>query len=262
MSGFENLAIGYWNMKGLGAQLRAMAMYGGVPFKAECWTWPPDIDYKASEWFTTQKAIYKECNPLINLPYIVDAGNVITQSNACMLYLGRKLDMLGSNLIELSMCEQLLCETYDLRNIMTGFAYSSKSEEEVPGFIRKFTNPNGPLGKCTSVLLMNDEYSNSTPFLVGKKASAPDFHLWEMLDQFINVCKFFKQGDILQQTFPKAYEFHQCFSKLPQMQKYLNSALHKDVGFNNLGAFFGGMPDGSKYVQGTHTVPPDATGMY
>lgn len=59
----------------------------------------------------------------MNLPYILDTDSegrsvTVTQSNACMLYLGRKFDMLGDSTAKQSLCEQLLCEVYDLRNQM------------------------------------------------------------------------------------------------------------------------------------------------
>ena len=36
----------------------------------------------------------------MNLPYIVDGDMVVTQSNACLLYLGDKFEMNGSTLEE------------------------------------------------------------------------------------------------------------------------------------------------------------------
>jgi len=40
-------------------------------------------------------------NPLINLPYLTDGADasiVVTQSNACLQYLGRKLQLYGRGL--------------------------------------------------------------------------------------------------------------------------------------------------------------------
>ena len=70
-----------------------------------------------------------EANPLMNLPYIIDGqvrkifeialflffvddkfGHqmVVTQSNACLLFLGRKFNLLGSNDRDLSLIEQCI----------------------------------------------------------------------------------------------------------------------------------------------------------
>jgi hypothetical protein len=58
----------------------------------------------ATAWFGPNgddgsKAALIKQNPLINLPYIVDAaadGLVVTQSNACYTYLARKLSLYGA----------------------------------------------------------------------------------------------------------------------------------------------------------------------
>ena len=64
-----------------------------------------------------------EKNALMNLPYIVDGDIVITQSNACLMYLGRKC---ASPLDEVDglAVEQCLCQLMDLRNDTTRTAYS------------------------------------------------------------------------------------------------------------------------------------------
>ena len=54
-------------------------------------------DYSA--WFAAKPPL-KERNPLMNLPYVIDHENgdmVVSQSNACMSYLGRQLGLWGNN---------------------------------------------------------------------------------------------------------------------------------------------------------------------
>ncbi len=65
--------------------------------------------------------------PLWNLPFCVnrEEKQVICQTNAVFTHLGRACAMLGDDEASTSQCEQLLCEIYDLRNIMTNFAYRS-----------------------------------------------------------------------------------------------------------------------------------------
>ncbi len=58
-----------------------------------------------------------------NLPYIEDDGVIVVQSNACLIHLGSKFGMMGSNQREESECDQLLCEVMDLRNAMVGIFY-------------------------------------------------------------------------------------------------------------------------------------------
>jgi glutathione S-transferase len=46
-----------------------------------------------SPWFAQRKPQLKQLNPLINLPFVIDGEVVVTQSNACLAYLGRKFNM-------------------------------------------------------------------------------------------------------------------------------------------------------------------------
>ena len=68
------------------------------------------------------------------------------QTNACFSYLGRKLDLWGQTPQEHSYCEQLLCEVYDLRNKMTGFAYGPDGSKK-EGAEALLKNASGILGK-------------------------------------------------------------------------------------------------------------------
>jgi hypothetical protein len=52
---------------------------------------------------------------------------LVTQSNACLSYLGRRLDLYGANTAEHTKCDELLCELMDLRNRMVAFAYPAST---------------------------------------------------------------------------------------------------------------------------------------
>jgi hypothetical protein len=123
------ITVGYWSTKGLGAVSRMVVLYAGYSLKAKSYKLQPVkkeniITYDGTEWHEKDKIKLKERNSLINLPYIEldnSSGDklLITQSNACLSYLGRKFNMFGNNETEQSMCEQLLLETNDLRSIIT-----------------------------------------------------------------------------------------------------------------------------------------------
>lgn len=93
-----------------------MVIYSGEPLKSVCYD-PivlEDASFDRGEWVTDKENLIKR-NPLMNLPYLIDKSSngdeiLISQTNACFMYLGRKYSMLGSNDLELSQCEQLLCE--------------------------------------------------------------------------------------------------------------------------------------------------------
>ena len=132
MSSFDNsVTVGYWSIRGLAAPLRMMAMYAGAKLIAE------NYDLKCKEGGGFDMSAWKDAkpalrakNPLMNLPYILDGDVVVTQTNACFSYLGKKIGLFGSNELEASQCEQLLCEIYDLRGAMVGFAYGPSSSDE------------------------------------------------------------------------------------------------------------------------------------
>ena len=44
-------------------------------------------------WLGGKKPELAKLNSCINLPYIIDGEQVVTQSNTCMLYLGQKLSI-------------------------------------------------------------------------------------------------------------------------------------------------------------------------
>jgi hypothetical protein len=88
-----------------------MVMYSGRPLNCICYDYgiAKDGTFEGHSWFSVKDQL-KAINPLINLPYVIDGKMIITQSNACLLHLGRKLLMMGKNEEEQSCCEQLICE--------------------------------------------------------------------------------------------------------------------------------------------------------
>lgn len=117
----------------------------------------------------------------MNLPYILDGDRVISQSNSCAAYLGRKFGMLGSTEDELIKCEEFLCEVMDVRNNMVKFAYGPAcNAETAAACIKAMWNS---LNKIELHLMAKVAAGDSSTFLVGESATAPDFFLYEMLLQ-------------------------------------------------------------------------------
>jgi glutathione S-transferase len=222
---------------------------------------PPDGDYLNSDWFSFEKPKLLEKQPLVNLPYIIDGDLIITQSNACMAYLGRKVGLWGKTDKDMSECEVLLCEIYDFRNAVVGWSYPGG--KPVEKFL-ELTKTKGALPKLENWLARSKCTETSvTTFLVGGYATAPDFHLFELLDQCMLMSTFHK----LDKTFldderiPNLKRYYEKFRQQDKMQPYLTSKLHTAIGVNNLGAQFAGMPDGSAWVKNSER-PADASGVY
>jgi glutathione S-transferase len=198
----------------------------------------------------------------MNLPFLVDCDNdrVIAQTNAIFSYLGRELNMMGSNPIEQSICEELLCEIMDIRNQMVRFAYAPRSETDEEDAKQLLNKDGGVLRGFDKIELYlkrkkESSYNNDigTIHLVGDRVSAPSFHLWEMLDQFEGLTKFYRLPSLLEPDRPHLAAFKNTIESLPEVSPYLSSEYSK-IPFNNPYARFGSNPTTlGKYERGMKT---------
>ena len=114
MSDSNTVTVGYWSTKGLGAVCRMVVLYSGSTLKTKNYKLQPilnenNLSYDGNEWHEKDKIELKKRNSLINLPYIelIDSQGddmLISQSNACLSFLGRKFGMFGKNEDEVSKC--------------------------------------------------------------------------------------------------------------------------------------------------------------
>jgi glutathione S-transferase len=257
------ITVGYWTIRGLGAPLRMMVMYSGVPLVAENYDLQPKEGggWDGSFWYDDKKPLLKERNPFINLPYVIDGDLVLTQSNACLLYLGRKLDMMGDigNPVEYALCEQLLCEIMDIRNKMVAFVYDPTSNTSSALTLLKNVNERN-FPKFEDYLDRRKRLGGSGTFLVGEKASAPDFHLFEMLHQFETLSIHYA-AETLDSKFPYLGSYKQAFRHLPGNAKYFRSDLVQ-MPFNQKNAVFGGTLSCDKWVHGMSYEWGNTSGVY
>lgn len=254
------LRIGYWSIRGLGAPCRMMTMYRNVKAKFDVY----DVKEKAgggwdgSSWFDAKKDL-KEKNPLMNLPYVIDGDVIVNQTNAVLTYLGRKLNLWPKKESEQVECEQLLCEIYDLRNHVVKFAYgrdgAKSTKDGAEMLLKNVCGKNGSLQKLELWLKKGDG-----AFLVGGSATAPDFHLWEMVDQLISISNFFKLSSPLL-NYPALAKFYTSFRDLPAMQNYLKSPFHK-LPQNQKMAKYGGTPEGNLWKEGQTYDWDNLSGVY
>ena len=266
MNASNPITIGYWSTKGLGSVCRQVVIYAGQKLIAKNYKLQPivendNVSFDGSDWTNKDKIELKKTNSLINLPYMEiiddeDQKHLISQSNACLLYLGRKFKMLGSNEVEQTRCEQLLLETNDLRGIITSFAYTHFKNKDLEQeaakevFTRAFQkNDAGKMQKFEHWLSSND----NSKFLLNNNVSIPDFNLFDILDFYI---EFLKHYNLVDETnddkilstvgFPKLNKFFIDFKHLPKMRKYFNSILYS-LPYTNKSANFGSGIKGNKW---------------
>lgn len=256
--------VGYWSIRGLAAPLRMMLCAAKVNHWVAMYdvTESPEGGWNLESWYQDKAWLRDEHNPLMNLPFLIDTKygdtTIINQTNAIFAYLGRELNMLGSNRLETIKCEELLGEVMDIRNAMTRFVYSSPSPSE-PVSVQLASHVAVALGNFEKLehhlATKYPEPNTDICYLVGDKLSAPDFHLWEMLVQYETLFLTYGFTPFFQ-TMPHLGKFRRGFAGLRENQFYQNSFLGRELPFNNLSARFGstaGPRAGAAYVRGQAT---------
>jgi len=220
MSGQSKLQIGYWAIRGLGAPCRMVCEFAGADYENKFYQVKRDDEkWDASEWFVVGKPELQKTNALINLPYLIDTdGSVVTQTVACLSYLGRKYDLMGSSNKELCMVQQVLCETQDLRDGAVKAFYGGSSEaivdiltKLVPKSYDKFEG-----------WLKNQ---STGPYTVGETPTVGDFHLWEMLDQ-CELLALDHAKDSPLKDYPLLRKLYDCVCSESKLQRYFSGPLY------------------------------------
>ena len=189
---------------------------------------------------------------------------LISQSNACLSFLGRKFGMFGKNEDEVSKCEQLLLETNDLRSVITSFAYThfKNTDLEIEAakevFIRAFQKNNtGKIQKFENWMQKNKD--NKNYFLINNDITIPDFNLFDILDFYIEFLKYYNfvkdknHKNIFNELgYPNISKFYNNFIQLPKMKKYFNSIFYK-LPYTNKSAKFGSGINGDTWNHKTQT---------
>jgi len=212
-------AVAYWSIRGLAAPIRMMLCAA----KQDHTVYMYDLleDGSGNGWtsgYFADKARLKAAYPgdaaLLNLPYIVDQDEklILAQTNACLEYLGEHCcGMMGRTAVERAHCAQLLCEIYDLRCVMTKWAYNAGAANEAEATV---ASAGKHLAKLEQYLAHKSSTGTTQPFLVGDTFSAPDFHLFEIMDQFEALCQV-KGLPALLEKFPHLQAFKTGFAQLP-----------------------------------------------
>jgi len=218
----DNPTVGYHKIRGLGAPLRMMCYYKGQKFK--------DVAYGADmkeKWFGGEKPGLMEKNSCMNLPYIVNGDDVVTQSNTCCLYLGKKLGI--DTEAEFIHNHTVLDQTMDLRNDLMKIVYpfgSIKTKDEFPEGAKGHLE-----GSCKGNLTKLEGFCKG-PYMCGAAPQSGDFALFEMLDQHQSICASVGVPDILD-SFPKLKALHAKMKAEPTLAKYFTSDSYAKWAQNN-----------------------------
>jgi glutathione S-transferase len=240
------ITTGYWNIRGLGAPIRMMCVYGGaerfgwedrqydLPQKtSDDATQSPQFDFAGCEWFKTDKPALKPQNALINLPYVVDTSEqpplVVTQSTAVLQYLGRRLNLMGETERQRCRVEQTLAQAFDLRNDLMRLVYpfQGTTEENLGERAKEFFSKTaqGHLEKLEAFLV-----EGGGSYFAGESLTAGDFHVFEMVDQLeLAAAQLVARGVVKIESplasgaFPTLKAFRERVQREPKLESYFAS---------------------------------------
>jgi len=221
----SSMILGYHKIRGLAAPLRMMFYYKEASFT--------HIGYASDmqeEWFGKDKPKLIKANACINLPYVIDGDTVVTQSNTCALYLGKKLGIdsedFGAFIKNHTVLDQAMDLRNDLMNIVYPFAGKVVLPEEFPAGAKKHLESSaaGTFGKLEGYCL--------GPYMGGDAPQSGDFMLFEMLDQHASICKAVGVANVVD-AYPKLKALHAKMKALPSLRAYFASDAYKAWAQNN-----------------------------
>eukprot|EP00037_Helgoeca_nana_P017076 m.161175 g.161175 ORF g.161175 m.161175 type:complete len:408 (+) comp23828_c0_seq1:2597-3820(+) len=218
---FEDpIQVCYWSCRGRAAALRMMCFYAEYEhvefpmFKIVPKSEDEGGGWDASEWFCeAAKFSLAKSNALINLPYIVNkkTNQVITQSNACAMYLARRLDLLG-NEEETIANEQLLGELSDMGAKGGKMFYTTDASADY----EKYYGGDVATG-CNKIVAWLEQRGNK--FLVGSVPMVADFKFFEYLDTHESISNQILGRGFLG-AYPRLQLYHADIKVLPTLKGY------------------------------------------
>jgi len=237
------LILGYHQIRGLAAGLRMMMAYKKQSYTNAAY----GADMKET-WFGKDKPELLKKNACINLPYIVDGDEVVTQSNTCTLYLGRKLAI--DHDVYFFHNHTVLDQTMDLRNdlmkIVYPFAGACPTKDAFPEAAKSHL-----AGPATTHLTKLENFCKGV-YMCGDVPQSGDFQVFEMLDQHASISASIGEASFLDK-FPKLKNLHASMKALPALAPYFSSDAYLKWAQNNgLFTHFTGLSD--DFVYGATTV--------
>jgi glutathione S-transferase len=199
--------VGYWKIRGLAQPIRMLLGYLGIEFEDELYECGDAPEYDRSCWFNVRESLGME---FPNLPYLIDGGIKISQSNAVMRYLGRKAGLDGKTESEKINVDVMENQSMDFRNGFIVLCYRSSQEsfeERKKAFIENLK----------TILTRFDSVLGKRKFFGSDELTFVDFMMYELLDQH----RIF-DADLLK-PYGNITSFLSRFEEIPQIKAFMNS---------------------------------------
>jgi len=217
--------LAYWDIRGLAHPIRMLLRYVGEDFE--------DKKYAVTVSEGEKGKVYnRDCwlnekftlgLPFPNLPYYIDGGLKLVQTNAILRYIARKNNLCGTTDAEKAHVDICADAVMDFRNGFVRLCYNPRYADMVDAYRKDLPSKLKPF----------EEYLGDKKFLVGDNVTFPDFHLYEMLDQHV----IFEASCL--EAFPKLKAYKQRFEALPAIKAFKEDPSN-NIPMNNKMAGFGG----------------------
>lgn len=118
--------LGYWNIRGLGAQCRYLLHYCGVEFEDKMYAYGPAPDFDRSDWFNVKQTLGLD---MPNLPYLIDDEIKLTETVAIMKYICAKWrpELISCDPVNYATSEMIYDKISQLKMTSTMPCYQGKS---------------------------------------------------------------------------------------------------------------------------------------
>jgi len=239
--------LGYWKIRGLAAACRMMLYYKGQKFTNKGYA-----EDCGAMWFGGDKPRLVPKCAVMNLPYIEDGETVVAQSNTCLLYLGKKLGIDKEALFFTN--HMVIDEAMDLRNELMKLVYP---------FAGKVTDAAQLPEKFTAHMEGAASFSKlegmcKGPYMCGAAPQSGDFHVFELLDQHVQMSEELKVPHDFAGKYPKLMALRAAFKAEPTLASYYASDMYAKYAINNpMATFFTGAQfDGTFGPTVTELVTP------
>jgi glutathione S-transferase len=179
------------------------------------------------KWFGEKKPELIKTNSCINLPFVLSGGDVVTQSNTCAVYLGRKLGI--DTEINFVKNHTVLDQAMDLRNDLMMVVYpfgNIKTKDAFPEGAKKHL-----AGSATTNFTKLEGFC-AGPYMCGAAPESGDFFVFEMLDQHLSIAESVGEVGFLDK-FPKLKSLHSAMKGEASLGKYFESDQYVKWAQNN-----------------------------
>mmetsp|Transcript_17175 Transcript_17175/g.65560 ORF Transcript_17175/g.65560 Transcript_17175/m.65560 type:complete len:269 (-) Transcript_17175:101-907(-) len=220
--------LGYWQIRGLVEPIRTLCAYGHIEVQPIVYQQGDrSVNFDKSMWYNVKNHIGLD---FPNLPYLFDNGLKLTQSDAILRHLCRRIDekLLGTTDEEQAKVDMLLGVSMDFRMTLVRVAYRNYHDDAVRAELQQQRIP--------SFLAKFERFAalHGGPHILGSRLTIADFVLYDLLD----VSERMAPGVLSQ--YPSLKRLCLAFEDQEAIRTFIDEA--PSIPLNNMHAKFGAEP--------------------